>query len=434
MITETMLLVFQSLCTVVQNLFIFLFLSKVYGCKYERKILYALSFVLTSVLFIVYNRIVEIIGIPLLNFLYGFIYIHILCWLLFKRDYKKTFMYNSLFIITLMFSDILTVACLSLIKGENFISVASHPDNAIVTYVVYIFMMLFIWFVFVTALTKNNILEIRLKQILLLGLFTIFETFVVDSYAQEVEQNLFNIKIIIIMMGFLMLNIYLVYFVEEITKSYKAKYKYILMKNQSQVQLEHYIEISKKYEESRKMLHDVKKHLSTLDILKFSDKERAEEYSSLVERKIDSIFTGFQCSNNILCIIMSQKIAVAENEMINVNTQVEDINFDFIDDLDITAIFANLWDNAIEANIKVNCEDRYIKVIIGRVNDFIVISFENKYNGITNCKSGKIISTKAKHDGMGISIIKSSLQKYNGTFSISFDQEVFKTEILIPIQ
>ena len=50
---------------------------------------------------------------------------------------------------------------------------------------------------------------------------------------------------------------------------------------------------------------------------------------------------------------MSQKIISAETENIKVHTEIEDLLLDFIVDIDITAIFANLWDNAIEACKKV---------------------------------------------------------------------------------
>lgn len=433
MITETISSILPLLCTAFMNLLIFLFLSKVYGGKYDSKLLYIILYVFTTALFLAVNRMVEFIGVQLLNFVFGFIYIHILSAVLFKSNYKKTFMYNSLFAILLMFSDILTVAILSIMKSGTFLSVANEPDNAIVTYVVYIFIMFFVWFIFVSALTKSSISGIKLKQIALLGLFTVFETFVVDSYAQEVEHGSFSIRIIIIMAGFLVLNIYLVYFVEQITKSYKEKYEYILMKNQSEVQLAHYTEISKKYEESRKMLHDIKKHLSVLNTLNYSDKESAGKYSLLIERKVDSLFTGFQCTNNILSIIMSQKISMAENENIKVETQIEDTSFDFAQDLDITAIFANLWDNAIEANRKLVCEKRWIHVIVGRVNDFIVISFENTYDGTIKNKGERLLSTKEQHMGVGLSIIKSAVEKYNGTLNTSFDGNVFKAEILMPI-
>lgn len=130
---------------------------------------------------------------------------------------------------------------------------------------------------------------------------------------------------------------------------------------------------------------------------------------------------------------MSQKIAAAENEMIKVNTKVEDILFDFVDDLDMTAMFANLWDNAIEASVKVEPSERFINVIIGRVNDFIVISFENSFNGIIKKKSEHLLSTKKEHEGVGVSIIKSSIEKYSGTITMRHDENIFKVEALIPV-
>ena len=90
---------------------------------------------------------------------------------------------------------------------------------------------------------------------------------------------------------------------------------------------------------------------------------------------MDVLFEGFQCSNKILSVIMSQKISEAENLSIKVETKIEDILFEFVNDLDLTAIFANLWDNAIEACQKIKVEDRFIRILIGRVNVFLCYLF-----------------------------------------------------------
>lgn len=124
---------------------------------------------------------------------------------------------------------------------------------------------------------------------------------------------------------------------------------------------------------------------------------------------------------------------VAESEDIKVNTEVEDIMFDFISDIDITAIFANLWDNAIEACRKVEPSGRFVNIIIGRVNDFVVISFENAFDGVLHEKGGKLFSTKEQHEGVGVSIIKSSVEKYKGTLVIEHDENMFKANALIPL-
>lgn len=83
---------------------------------------------------------------------------------------------------------------------------------------------------------------------------------------------------------------------------------------------------------------------------------------------------------------MSQKISTAESENIKVYTEVEDITLEFINDLDITVIFANLWDNAIEACLKTEIEKRFINIHMERFNGFIILNMENSFNGKVNKK------------------------------------------------
>jgi len=97
------------------------------------------------------------------------------------------------------------------------------------------------------------------------------------------------------------------------------------------------------------------------------------------------------------------------------------------------ALLANLWDNAIEACRKVELSERFINIIIGRVNDFVVINFENVFDGVINEHDGKLLSTKEQHEGVGMSIIKSSVEKYKGTLVIDHDENIFKAKALIPL-
>lgn len=130
---------------------------------------------------------------------------------------------------------------------------------------------------------------------------------------------------------------------------------------------------------------------------------------------------------------MSQKIVAAESNKIKVTTRVENISLDFMDDFDVTAIFANLWDNAIEACDKIEESNRFIEFNMKKINDFIVLNVENSFNGKVIKKSENLLSTKADHNGVGLTIIKSTVEKYNGIFSTKYNDDVFRTEITIPI-
>lgn len=181
-------------------------------------------------------------------------------------------------------------------------------------------------------------------------------------------------------------------------------------------------------------MHDIKKHLYALNALELADHNRAAEYSKAIEQKVDTLFYEFHCSNQLLSIIMSQKMAVCKNEKIKVKTKIDDIKFDFIEDYDITGIFANLWDNAIEASREIEINERLINIIIGRVDDYIVIDFENNYNGSAKKSKNKYLSTKQNHNGMGLTIMKNAVEKYGGFVNAKNIDKIFKVEILIPLK
>ena len=130
---------------------------------------------------------------------------------------------------------------------------------------------------------------------------------------------------------------------------------------------------------------------------------------------------------------MSHKISCAKSEKIDVSLNVDDVQLDFMDDLDITAIFANLWDNAIEACRKLN-NDRYIKMKMGIVNNYIFVSIENSCDGNLFPDGKYFLSTKENHKGMGISSIKMSVEKYNGYFSTESFGNCFRSNITIPVK
>lgn len=423
----------QCINTAVMNMLVLLFFSKVYLPKYKNKVVYVVAYAVTTVLYIIVNLLVAHTGIPILNLLYTIIYVNVYCLVLFKSSYKQSFVYNFLFIILLFVAEILTAVFCTVIGNDSLTEVLSNDLYMTVSYLINILLMVVIWRILVLTLSKKGTASIKIKQIVLFVIFTAFEAFVVDSYSFKIKDSKDGIYAIIMLIGFIFLNIYIVYFIDAITKAYRKEFEYELMNQQNQIQLENFMEINQKYEESRKTIHDIKKHLDTLSELKGIDRERAQEYRDVLSGKVDSLLNGFQCSNQILSIIMSQKITIAESSNIKLNTQIEDILFDFMEDIDITAIFANLWDNAIEACRKADSDKRFINIIIGKINDFIVICFENSFNGKINKKGDIILSTKEEHEGVGISIITAAVKKYDGFMNYESDTDTFKIKIMIPI-
>lgn len=435
MSTEIFKIFAQAITTLMMNVFIFRFFIKVYHLKLSNKHFCIIIFVLSSILNLSFIRGVFYFNLPqVLNSVYLFAHINILSYIMCKGKIKRKFMYNVIFILILFFADVLSVAVCSVIKSISLQNVLTNDKYIIFSYALNLLIMFLLCNIYIFILSRNSIVKIKTTQIILLFLLTAFEIAVVYSYALKVSSNFDAVMAIILLIGFLVINYMITYVIEKIARSYEDKIELCLIRKQNELQLANYTEICKKYDQSRRTIHDIKKHLAMLKELSNLNSKESEEYSTLIERQVDSLFSGFQCSNQILSIVMSQKLSVAENENIDVKLNIEDVDLDFFDNLDITAIFANLWDNAIDACCKIDKENRYINVVLVRKNDMLVIYFENSFNGIVNEENNKLRTTKNNsNSGWGLSILNSVAEKYNGVFFFEYNKSIFKSELTIPI-
>ncbi len=424
----------QGLNTAVMNLLVLLLFRKIYKPKYDSKLLYFITYIFTTLLYIGANILVSKIGILILNFLYTSVYINIYCFIMYKCNYKKAFVINESFIMFGLLSEVIALGFCAIIGNNSLANILGNSQYVTIICLISILLLFVIWRIYILLLSNNGFTLLKFRQIIFFLIFTIFEAYTIDSLIFKIEDRSDGVQSIIILVGFVLLNVYIVYFIDETTIFYQKQNEYNLIQKQNQIQLDNFREISQKYEEAQKTIHDIKKHLYSLSALEHIDRYRAAEYSGIIEQKIDTLFYEFHCSNQLLSIIMSQKITVCKSEGIDVKTKIEDISFDFMEDYDITGIFANLWDNAIEASREIKTSNRLIRVIIGKVDDFIVIDFENNYSGLSRKNENKFQSTKQNHSGMGLTIIKNAIEKYNGLISVKDDDKVFRVEILIPVE
>lgn len=395
--------------------------------------LYVTIFILSSTFVAIVNRILIVCNYAFLNSAFLFVYSCVLSKLLFNVSIKKVFLHNAAYIIVAAFIDFTSVLICSLITGESVLRITDDIKYVSMFNSFYCLIMVIVWVVYISIFGKNQLEEVKERQISIVTLYVLFAIFIEYSFAIRIRNPSDVITGIIILVGLFISAVTIVYFTNRIARMYKEHYYLDLMRNQNKIQLDHFNEISEKYEQSRVVIHDVKKHLDVLSSLSFSKDEKAVEYGKIIKNQVDSLLGEFHCSNRILSIIMSRKILTAEKAGIRVETKIEDFLLDCIEDVDLTAIFANLWDNSIEACTSTNDTERYISVIVGRVNDFIVISFENTFDGSIKQNGGLLLSSKENHEGLGLSIVKASVEKYNGSLTMKHTDNIFNVEIVIPL-
>ena len=200
---------------------------------------------------------------------------------------------------------------------------------------------------------------------------------------------------------------------------------------QLQQQFAYYQEKLKDEEKVRSVYHDMKNHLLVLQrqINSPETAEMVEKLQSQVAMYGDYEHTG----NDILDIILKEKSETAREKHIALSVTADLNGVDFIEPLDVSTIFGNGLDNAIEASEKLPEEQRAILVKAGRVQNFFSVLIENSC--LQNREYTKQRTTKSDDflHGFGISNMRKAAEKYDGQLTIKCENEKFTLKILIPI-
>ncbi len=198
-----------------------------------------------------------------------------------------------------------------------------------------------------------------------------------------------------------------------------------------QMQHAYYLEKLKDEERVRAAYHDMKNHLLILK-QQGNSAETAQTIEKLQAQIIqyeDYVHTG----NDILDIILKEKSRQARETQIDLSVVADFTGIDFMESLDISTIFGNGLDNAIEAASKLSREHRVILLKAGKVQNFLSILIENNCNEENRPPKGGTTKQDKFFHGFGIMNMQKAAEKYGGQLNASYLDGKFFLKILIPI-
>ena len=199
---------------------------------------------------------------------------------------------------------------------------------------------------------------------------------------------------------------------------------------QLQQQYAYYQDKLKDEERIRSIYHDMKNHLLVLEGSQGTEvtRQMAQELRSQIADYENYIHTG----NSFLDIIIRDKAEKAREKQIDFSAFIDFSGVDFIEPLDISTLFGNGIDNAIEASEKLPEEQRVILVKAGKVQDFVSILIENNCVDEIYADGHTTKADKFLH-GFGISNMKKAAEKYSGTCTTTQENGKFTLKILLPL-
>lgn len=234
-----------------------------------------------------------------------------------------------------------------------------------------------------------------------------------------------GIMTIIIVVTLLIVNLILLVLYNYLQKANEEHLALQLSIQQEQADTAYYKALQEQFENQRIIIHDIRKHLGTIDALaKQSGDVDVEKYVSSLNATFVPSHQAKLCTEPILNLILLRFRDECKAKHVDFYCDVRENISTFMDTSSITTLYGNLLSNALEAAS--SSLEKYIELSVTKNNlqSVIVISIVNSCDIAPEPDGhGGFRTKKSDHTlhGVGLRSIYRIVKKHNGVATMYFD-------------
>lgn len=208
-----------------------------------------------------------------------------------------------------------------------------------------------------------------------------------------------------------------------------------ILNQKSSINMQYLNLLEKKNEQMQIMAHDYKNNVLT--IADMTDSIEIKEYINSMVGEIKKYNQIAGTKNRLLDVILNKYTDICDNKNLTFETDIMTDNLSFIDGYDISSLFNNILDNAVEAAEK--SKDRFISLSISTsLNSYHKITVINSCDTKPKTKNGKLLTDKTDKSahGLGTKSINKIVSKYDGELQWDYNvkEKTFKLTIIMPLE
>lgn len=248
-------------------------------------------------------------------------------------------------------------------------------------------------------------------------------------FSGRVGLEVFYIRTLVDLCGFALL-----YAQQEQLRQNQASAELASINARAYSQHREYMRSKENLEAMARLAHDLKHQIATLRAE--VDPERKSHNFEELEASIQQYGYQQHTGNPILDVVFSSKERICADNGITQTVVADGSLLEGMSPMDISTLFGNALDNAIEALKKVEDPDRrLIKVALFARGRFTVVRIENYYRAALNWKADGELATSKKDDGLhgyGLKSIRHIAHKYQGEMTLTARDHWFSLCVLMP--
>ena len=261
------------------------------------------------------------------------------------------------------------------------------------------------------------------------SLFMMLIIFMSFQYAEDLSPSAFAYGIIMAIANFAIL-----YLINIMEKRTKEEQQLILLNQQMEIQSKSITALNQSYQNQRRVSHEHLHQLQTIvDLLDRGEEQAIRQYISEIQGTRRTTALNINTHNPVLDAILNQKYQWASENGIKMQFQINDLSKITLGLNELVVLFANLFDNAIEACLKIPSDRAIYCHIICEESLYISIRNTSQPVEIVN---GLIETTKEpRHEhGFGLPNIRHILNGLSAEFAYHFKDGWFHFVAEIPLE
>lgn len=265
------------------------------------------------------------------------------------------------------------------------------------------------------------------------SLLIVIVDFIIISYKYDLDNNG---KIILTVSGIVMTVAVIItcIFRQQLSQKEEEIVELKSIKQKQEIENTYFDLLEHQNEELQIFIHDIKKHLNNIYSIA-PETEKVREYVSDLANDISNSNRIGKTNNKLLDIITDKYDFISKKAGIEFEKDIHYSELQFIADSDLTSIFNNLLDNAIES--AKSSKNKKMSLSINSIGNILTVELSNSCDTPPKSKNKTLISTKSEQGlhGYGLKSVKRAVKKYGGDLEWEYDDKnkLFKISIIFPI-